>query len=91
MYRRGRLKSVGSARAAILKENCSGLDGKVNYQVDIWKSAARPLPIVPQAIYGHGWTTTGGKLQPMWFQGPLISAKVAVEDDGLPTDDVIPK
>ena len=28
-------------------------------------------------------------LQPMWFQGPLIPANVAVEDDGLPSDDAI--
>ena len=28
-------------------------------------------------------------LQPMWFQGPLIPANIAVEDDGLPSDDAI--
>ena len=38
---------------------------------------------------GHGWTTIDGKLQPMWFQGPLVPANVAVEDDRLPSDDNI--
>jgi len=40
------------------------------------------VPRVPQATGGHG------KLQPiMRFQGPLIPANIAVEDDSLPSDD----
>ena len=60
---------------------------RVNFQVGIWKSADIPQPRVPQVINGHGWTTTDGKLQPMWFQGPSIPVNVAVEDDRLPSDD----
>ncbi len=37
---------------------------------------------------GHGWTIDG-KLQPMWFQEPLIPPNVAVEDDILSSDDNI--
>ena len=38
---------------------------------------------------GQGWTTTNGKLQPMWFQGTLIPLNIAEEDDRLPSDDDI--
>jgi len=38
---------------------------RANYQVGIWKAADIPRARVPQATDEHGWTTTGGKLQPM--------------------------
>jgi len=38
-------------------------------------------PLSP--VQGHGWTTTDGKLRPIWFQGPLIPVNIALEDDRL--------
>ena len=35
---------------------------------------------------GPRWTTNDGKLQPLWFQGPLIPAHVAMEDGRLHSD-----
>jgi len=60
-----------------------------NYEVGIWEAANIPRPRVPQATDGQGWTTTNGKLQPMWFQGTLIPLNIAEEDDRLPSDDDI--
>ena len=62
---------------------------RANYQVGIWKTADIPRPRVPQVTDGHGRATTDGKLHPMLFQGPLVPANLAVEDDRLPSDDDI--
>ena len=39
-----------------------------------------PQSEIPEATSGHGWTTVNGKLQPLWFQGPVIPAKIAEKD-----------
>ena len=36
---------------------------------------------------GHGWTAVHGKIQPLWFSGPLMPSCTALEDCRLPSDD----
>ena len=62
---------------------------RANYQVNISKVADVHRPRVPQVTDGCTWTTSDDKLRHMWFQGPLISANLAVEDDRLPSDEDI--
>ena len=62
---------------------------RADYQFNISKAADIPRPRESQATDGRGWTTTDDKLQHMWFQGPLIYANGAVEDDIIPIDDDI--
>ena len=50
-------------------------------------SADIPRPRAPSAADGHGWTAVYGKLQPLWFSGPLIPTCIALIDDRLPSDD----
>ena len=43
-----------------------------NYQTCIWKAADIPRLMAPSEADGHGWTAVHGKIQPLWFSGPLI-------------------
>ena len=58
-----------------------------NYQIAIWKRAHLPKPTVPKPTDGNGWTTINGIIQPLWFEGPVIPANIAAEDDTLESDD----
>ena len=55
---------------------------RANYQTCIWKAADKP-----SATDGHGWTAVHGKVQPLWFSGPLMPSCTALEDCRLPSDD----
>lgn len=59
---------------------------RVNFQVGIWKAANIPQPLIPEATERHGWKMLHGKLEPNWFNGPLIPAGVA-EDNSVESDD----
>ena len=43
--------------------------------------------MAPPATDGHGWTAVHGKIQPLWFSGPLMPSCTALEDCRLPSDD----
>jgi len=44
----------------------------VNHQVEIWKRAHIPMPIIPKASQGHGWKIEDGILLPFWFEGDFL-------------------
>ena len=58
-----------------------------NYQTCIWKAADKPRSRAPPATDGHGWTAVYGKIQPLWFCGPLKPSGKALEDCRLSSDD----
>ena len=60
---------------------------RANYQTCIWKAADKPRSMAPPATDGHGWTAVHGKIQPLWFSGPLMPSCTALEDCRLPSDD----
>lgn len=60
---------------------------RVNYQVGIWRAAHLPTPDIPLPTNGNGWVRVNTKIQPLWFNGPLVPADLAVEDDSLPSED----
>ena len=60
---------------------------RTNYQTCIWKAADIPRPRASSVADGHGWTAVHGKIQPLWFSGPLIPTCIALVDDRLPIDD----
>ena len=43
--------------------------------------------MVPEATDGHGWKFANGKIEPIWFDGPVVPADIAEEDDSLESDD----
>ena len=59
-----------------------------NYQTCIWKATDKPRSMAPPATTdGHGWIAVHGKIQPLWFSGPLMPSCAALEDCTLPSDD----
>ena len=60
---------------------------RVSYQVGLWKAAHLPQPHIPLPTDGNGWVRVCGKIQPLWFNGPLVPAELAEEDNSLPSDD----
>lgn len=60
---------------------------RVNYQVRIWKMADISEPDLPKAEAGHGWKLVDHKLEPLWFEGPIISENIAIEDDDNQSDE----
>ena len=42
--------------------------------------------MAPSEADGHGWTAVHGKIQPLWFSGPLIPTCIGYHDR-LPIDD----
>ena len=54
---------------------------RTNYQTSIWKAADIPRPRALAVT--DGWTAVHGKIQPLWFSGPLIPAYIALVDDSL--------
>ena len=59
---------------------------RTNYQTSIWKAADIPRPRALAVTDGHGWTSVHGKIQLLWFSGPLIPACIALVDDRLRSD-----
>ena len=47
---------------------------RANYQITISKATDISQPRIPQGTGGYGWTSFDSKLQPLWFQGLLISS-----------------
>ena len=60
---------------------------RANYQTCIWKATDKPRSMAPPTTDGHGWTAVHGKIQPLWFSGPLMPSCTALEDCTLPSDD----
>ena len=60
---------------------------RTNYQTCIWKAAGIPRPSAPSVADGRSWTAVHGKIQPLWFSGPLIPTCIVLVDDRLPGDD----
>ena len=46
-----------------------------------------PHPDIPSPTDRNGWVRVGGKIQPLWFNGSLVPAELAKEDDSLSSDD----
>ena len=60
---------------------------RVNYQTRIWKCADVALPVIPEPTDGHGWKSSNGKTTPLGFDGPVVAADVASEDDTTENDE----
>jgi len=52
-----------------------------NYQVAKWKRGHIAQPSIPMPKEEYGWKYVGGKVEPFWFEGPLVPQDVAQVDD----------
>ena len=51
-----------------------------NYQTCVWKAAENLDQGPPPATGGHGCTAVHGKIQLLWFSGPLMPSCTTLED-----------